>query len=121
MKKGIGQEDKMHINFGQMLAQYKFYNQLHCDFATYCPYGEQRNIATGAMLKKKFTRKGVPDYMLIKDGEVIWLEFKTRTGKQSSSQEEFEEMCKKSNNMYYYIVRSIEEAINVLRDHLIIT
>lgn len=119
-RKGIGIEDKMHISFGQLIRQYEFYNKLDCNFWSYCPFGEYRTSVTGAMLKKKGTKKGVPDFMFLEGNQIIWLEFKTPTGKQSKEQKEFQEMCKRADNMFYYVVRSIEEGLKILKDHLII-
>lgn len=119
-RKGIGIEDKMHISFGQLIQQYEFYSKLDCNFWSYQAGGEKRNISTGAMLKKKGLKRGVPDYLFIDGNQLVWLEFKTPTGKQSKEQKEFQEMCKATDNMFYYVVRSIEEGLKILKDHLII-
>lgn len=118
MRRGIGEEDKIHIGFGQIVAKYEHFKALNCLTWSYQAGGEKRNIQTGAMLKKKGLKRGTPDYSFIKsvDGQChfIWIEFKTKSGKQSEEQKEFEEMCSKTNNMRYYIARSIEEGINIL-------
>jgi len=58
-------------------------------------------------------KHGIPDIMVIKDDEVIFLECKSDTGKQSEYQKEFEETCKK-NKIKYYIVRSLDEVCGII-------
>jgi len=117
-KLGIGAEDKIHINFGQLIQRYKFYNKLKAPIATYMPFGEQRSAKTGALLKKKGTIKGVPDWLFIKDEEgsakMIWLEFKAEKGVQSNEQFDFETNCQHFKNMKYYLPRSVAEGIKIL-------
>lgn len=55
----------------------------------------------------KYSKKGVPDLILIKDGWFIGLEVKDK-GKQSKDQKEFETGCKKAG-AEYYLVRSIDD------------
>jgi hypothetical protein len=49
----------------------------------------------------------------------IYLEFKTPTGKQSPNQKLFEQTCFAENEKYY-LVRSTQEAINILVNEKII-
>ena len=119
-RKGLGPEDKIHVNFGQLVQQYDFYRKLkNCPFWSYQPFGEQRSKLTGGLLKKKGTKKGVPDYLFIKDNkgtaEMVWLEFKAEKGKQSVEQFDFEVNCQHLKNMSYYLPRSVEEGLNALR------
>lgn len=118
MRRGIGVEDKMHLNFGQIVTKYEKFKALNCLSWSYQAGGENRNLQTGAMLKKKGLKRGTPDYLFIRcDGDdccFIWIEFKTQKGTQSKEQKEFEEICSKTNNMRYYIARSIEDGINIL-------
>lgn len=54
-------EDILHKQVNQYLY---FYQQAHKDsilFYTYMPFGEKRTLMTGALLKAKGTKKGVPD------------------------------------------------------------
>lgn len=118
-KRGIGQEDKIHINFGQLIQQYEFYRKLkNCPHWSYQPFGEQRSKLTGGLLKKKGTKKGVPDYLFIKDNkgiaEMIWLEFKAEKGKQSAEQFNFQITCDHMKNMRYYLPRSVEEGLKII-------
>lgn len=123
MRRGLGQEDLMHKQFGGLMKQYEFLNQLNCSFWSYDSSGENRNQATGALLKAKGLRPGKSDYefKICKDGIAhhVYIEFKTEKGKQSDNQKLFEESCSASNE-HYYIARSIPDAINILEDHNII-
>ena len=124
MKRGIGKEDQMHINFGLLMQHYEFYKKLKCSHWSYQPFGEQRTKLTGALLKKKGTKKGVPDYLFIKNkegiAEMIWLEFKAEKGKQSEEQLKFQTTCELFKNMNYYMPRSVEEAIKILEKEQIL-
>lgn len=118
-KRGIGAEDRIHMDFGLLIQKYKFYNKLkNCPVATYMPFGEKRTLATGVLLKKKGTIRGVPDWLFIKDNngaaEFIWLEFKAEKGKQSPEQLDFQKMCDSFGNMRYYLPRSVNEALKIL-------
>lgn len=142
MRRGIGQEDIMHKQFGTLMRQYEGYKKLNCVFASYMPFGEKRTLQTASLLKAKFTKTGVPDYLFIVqktagpyntfetrpvEEHFIWLEFKkpktlSAKGKQSDSQKEFEKKFKYSVNSRYYLVYSVEEAVKILeKEQILIT
>jgi len=56
----------------------------------------------------KFSKNGIPDIIVIKDGYFIGLEVKTPKGKQSESQQVFEAQSIEAGAKYY-VVRSIED------------
>lgn len=56
----------------------------------------------------KYSIKGVPDIIVIKDGYFIGLEVKRAKTKQSPDQKEFERRCKESG-AEYWVVRSIDD------------
>ena len=60
----------------------------------------------------KYSMKGVPDVIVIKDGFFIGLEIKTKAGRQSDHQKEFEKQCKE-NGAEYYIVRGLDDVIEI--------
>ncbi len=123
MRRGLGQEDLMHKSFGSILRQYKGFGKLNCSWFRYDASGENRNQKTGALLKAKGLIAGKSDYEVrfLKDGIThnLYLEFKTPTGKQSESQKLFQESCKGSND-HYYVVRSVNEALDRLKQFNII-
>src|SRR5690349_12013588 len=56
----------------------------------------------------KYTMKGIPDIIAIKDGRFIGIEVKTDKGRQSPEQKEFEQLCSKHGGKYI-VVRSIDD------------
>lgn len=92
-----------------------------CDYLTYKKYFFWRNnnipvfdTKTYSMrAMNKYSIKGVPDIIVIKDGAFIGLEVKTPKGIQSDSQKEFQRRCEE-NQGYYFIVTSIDDAQKIL-------
>lgn len=123
-KIGIGAEGLLHKKFKNIVNQYEAYKQLNCVFWTYSASGEYRKPTTGALLKAKGLKTGFADYIFIYriDGidHNIFLEFKAGKNKQSQSQIDFQDLYKDSKNSFYYVVYSVEEAINILIIHNII-
>lgn len=56
----------------------------------------------------KYSMRGVPDIILIKDGQFIGIEVKQPKAKQSEGQIEFQKKCYTAGGKYY-VVTSIEE------------
>lgn len=76
--------------------------------------GGSRNVVEAVNLKKEGVLAGVADLQVIlKDGRSIFLELKTAKGKQSQSQIDFENNLKELGHNYY-VIRSIDEVINIL-------
>ena len=77
------------------------------DFWTYLPFGEKRNAITGSLLKAKGTKRGVPDFMILKRKKditsIIWLEAKVGKNKQSKEQIDFENKTKNMKNEKYFV------------------
>ena len=69
--------------------------------------------ATKKLFRKmpKYSMKGVPDLIVIKDGFFIGLEVKDK-GAQSVDQKAFQALCKE-NGAEYYVVRSIDDVREV--------
>lgn len=61
----------------------------------------------------KGAKKGFPDIICLKDGLLIGLEVKTGKGEQSVNQIEIEKEFKK-HGAAYYVVRSLEEVIEII-------
>ena len=123
-KIGIGAEGLLHKHFANTICQYEVYKKLKCIFWTYSASGEYRKPATGALLKAKGLKTGFADYHFIYriDGidYNIFLEFKAGKNKQSQSQIDFQNLYKESKNSFYYVVYSVEDAINILIKHNVI-
>lgn len=60
----------------------------------------------------KYSMKGIPDIIVIKEGCFIGLEVKTKTGTLSEGQQTFMALCMK-HNAEYYVVKNIEDVQKV--------
>ena len=58
-------------------------------------------------------RRGFPDLTAMKDGQTIYIEVKTETGRQSDYQKEFEQICK-AHGCRYIIARSTADIAELL-------
>lgn len=56
----------------------------------------------------KYTPRGLPDIIVVAGGLFFALEVKTKVGRQSPEQKEFEALVKKHGGKYF-VVRSIED------------
>ena len=135
-RRGLGKEDQMHKSFASLIKGYEAIKKLNCVFWTYNASGEkrpttstreiigkrnkpikQRISKTASLLKAKGLQPGQADFLFIKSGYgLTWLEFKTETGKQSEKQKEFEAKFKDD----YFIVRSVQEGLEILKKREII-
>ena len=107
-------EDKLHKQIGNYLFQLESLGKFgRAGFFTYMPFGEKRDLKTGALLKAKGTKRGVPDFIVIfRDIEIsdlLWIECKSEKGKQSLEQKEFELKTKNQINEKYIVIRSLNE------------
>jgi hypothetical protein len=60
----------------------------------------------------KHTMKGIPDIILVKNGQFIGFEVKSEQGKQSEEQKAFEMRCKLEGGLYH-LVRSFQDVIEL--------
>ncbi len=60
----------------------------------------------------KYSRTGLPDIIVIRDGFTIGLEVKKDKGKQSPNQKELEKEWKEAGGEYY-VVKSIDDVRNI--------
>ncbi len=109
-------EDSLHKQIANYLYQLESAGKFgRAGFFTYMPFGEKRDLKTGALLKAKGTKKGVPDFMIIYridlSSEIFWIECKSDKGKQTKEQKEFETKAKTSLNENYIIIKSCEELV----------
>lgn len=58
-------------------------------------------------------RKGFPDLTAMKDGQTVYIEVKTPTGRQSDYQKEFERICN-AHGCRYIVARSIDDIAELL-------
>ena len=64
---------------------------------------------TRALLKESGLTPGVSDLIAVFDGEIVFIEMKTKTGRQSPEQKEFEQAVK-ARGFEYVIFRSVSDA-----------
>lgn len=84
------------------------------------PNGGSRNKLEAINLKRQGVKSGVADVILLvpKGGFAsLCLEFKTKIGKQSPEQKEFQEQAQMCGSKYV-IVRSVKEAIEEMKKYL---
>ena len=71
------------------------------------------NRIKGALNKSLGVMPGVADMAYLIQGSIVWIEWKTDTGRQSPEQKSFEQMVTRLG-MRYYIVRSEVEFLEVI-------
>lgn len=71
------------------------------------------NRIKGALNKSLGVMPGVADMAYLIQGSIVWIEWKTETGRQSPEQKSFEQMVTRLG-MRYYIVRSESEFLEVI-------
>lgn len=119
----IGKEDLLHKNFASHIKTLQQFNKLHCLYWSYDASGEYRKKTTASLLKAKGLMKGKPDYEFITEchpqlsfSYTIYIEFKVKPNKQSKEQKQFQENCKKTGNLKYYLCYSVDEALDALKE-----
>jgi hypothetical protein len=126
---GIGKEGYLHINFNTQIESLKLDNQLKINRYHYSTSGEKRSLATGALLKRKGAKKGLPDFEFCYRGSIeninnidftLYIEFKVENNKQTKEQKDFENLYLDSRTKFYYVAYSVKEAINILKQHNLI-
>lgn len=82
------------------------------------PNGDKRDKIIGARLKQEGVLAGVADlHILLPGGRIIFVEMKTKTGKQSENQKIFQDTVE-SLGFEYLIWRSIDDAILWVKENL---
>lgn len=68
-------------------------------------------IRNGHPVKNKHSKTGLADIMILIQGVILFMEVKSKRGKQTDNQKDFQQAVKKHGKQIYVIVRSLEEAI----------
>lgn len=71
------------------------------------------NRIKGALNRSLGVLPGVSDMAYLVNGSVVWIEWKTESGRQSPEQKSFEQLVTRLG-MRYYIVRSEAEFLEVI-------
>ena len=91
------------------------YLQLKRIFVKRLNVGGMINHSTGAYILNPNTPRGIADLLVVDEGHTIFLEIKTRKGKQSENQKIFEVEAKQAG-ADYFIVRSLDEAFDIFEE-----
>ena len=84
------------------------------------PNGGKRDAVTGAKLKEEGALAGVADLILLKSNRfygALLIEVKTKTGRQSDSQKEWEQKITE-DGYKYVVIRSLEEFQGAIQNYL---
>ena len=90
-----------------------------CEYLTMRRYFFWRQNSVGAYdpIKQtfrslpKYAMRGVPDIIIIHNGQFIGIEVKSKAGKQSQAQIDFQVHCEK-NGGRYIVAKSVDDIIN---------
>lgn len=83
--------------------------------------GGKRDAITGKQLKDEGVVAGVSDLILLVKNKRycgLLIEMKTPTGRQSTSQKQWQELITNTDDYKYIIVRSFDEFMNEINDYL---
>lgn len=82
------------------------------------PNGGARNMITGAKLKAEGVTAGVADLiLLVPHKKPVFLELKTKIGRQSDSQKEWQNAVVNAGYAYH-VIRTLDEFITIAQDSL---
>lgn len=84
------------------------------------PNGGSRNKIEAANMKRQGVTAGVADVILLvpkKGFASLCIEFKTKTGRQSDEQKEFQFQAEKCGSKYV-VVRSVEQALREVKEYI---
>lgn len=86
------------------------YLRLKKIFCFAVPNGGLRNLKTAAFLKKEGATAGVSDLIVLLPQRCVFVEVKTKTGRQSDEQKTFQQEVEKLG-FEYLVWRSLDDAI----------
>lgn len=126
-KKDAGEKKRRKHSSEEADIQSEFFNQVKLLFPQIpekllfaVPNGGSRNKIEATNLKRQGVKRGVADVILLipkKGFASLCIEFKTKTGRQSDEQKEFQMQAEKCGSKYV-IVRSVKEAIEKVGEYL---
>lgn len=114
------EEARMQIEFFRQVPL--FFPRLPDKLLFAVPNGGSRHKIEAANMKRQGVKAGVADVILQipkKGFASLCLEFKTKTGRQSKEQREYQKQVEMAGSKYV-VVRSVEEAIGEMRMYLLL-
>ena len=112
------EEARMQIEFFRQVPL--FFPRLPDKLLFAVPNGGSRHKIEAVIMKRQGVKAGVADVILQipkKGFASLCLEFKTKTGRQSKEQREYQRQVEMAGSKYV-VVRSVEEAIFVMKKYL---
>jgi hypothetical protein len=119
-KKHDNEESRIQSEFFRQIPV--FFPKLPNKLLFSVPNGGSRNRIEAANLKRQGVKPGVSDVILQipkKGYASLCMEFKTKTGRQTDEQKEYQRQVEMAGSKYV-IVRSVEQAIKTMRNYLIL-
>jgi len=110
----IGPEDVECIKFVQWMREQTRANKLRCVWLHIANEGK-RSYRQGSLQRAKGLCAGAADYLLLYDSGAMAIEFKSKIGRQTDTQRDFERWCK-HEGIPYHLVRSAAEARQLVLD-----
>ena len=107
---------RSRVSEHRLQAMVLAYVSAHPDvYAFAIPNAAKRSPMLAARMKAEGLRAGVADLaIMLPGGRMAWLELKDGKGKQSDAQKGFEAICARLGH-HYAVVRSLDEAITILK------
>lgn len=122
-KAGERHRRNRHEESDLQIACFRWFRLTHTKEFRVCfhvPNGGVRERSEGSLLKREGVMPGVADILLLKQSGgygYLCIELKTKTGRQSELQKEFEKAVGE-NGGKYVIVRSLEEFVRAVTEYL---
>lgn len=88
-------------------------SELHRDIIAHCR-SKRWLVISSRMDAKTTTQKGVADFVIGFGSKVVFIEAKTKTGKQRPEQLGFQMLCE-MNGLEYFVVRSMDEFLKAVQ------
>jgi hypothetical protein len=96
----------------------KWFRFMHRDYIIYAnANGGFRNLIEARIMKSEGVIAGVSDLTVIFLFFVIWVEVKTKTGRQTPLQKEFQNKVEKLG-YHYFVVRSLEDFMKICNEFI---
>lgn len=111
-----------NIEHRLQVACVRWFRLQHKDILIFAiPNGGQRNVIVAKKLKDEGVLAGVADLFVMYANKYgyngLFIEMKTKTGRQTESQKEFEQYCL-THNYRYEVCKSFEEFVKVCTDYI---
>lgn len=112
-----------HVESGMQRSCKQWFDLQYPKLSRLCfavPNGGARNSREAAIMKAEGVTAGVADMLLLVPRHgygCLCIEFKTKDGRQSDSQREWQATTESHGNKYV-VIRSLEQFVTVVRDYL---